>query len=63
MAVHDKAQYVTPRALKQMCIVCPIAEKMNVLFSFIKTHLRDKVLVFLSSCKQAKPPPPNFTIL
>eukprot|EP00939_MAST-03C_sp_MAST-3C-sp1_P004720 g4720.t1 len=54
VAVHDKAQFVTPRSLKQMYIVCSLREKLNVLFSFIKTHLKEKILVFLSSCKQVK---------
>ena len=54
VAVHDKAEFATPRNLKQMYVVTPIKEKLNVLFSFIKTHLKDKILVFLSSCKQVK---------
>ena len=54
VSVHDKAEFATPRNLKQMYVVTPIKEKLNVLFSFIKTHLKDKILVFLSSCKQVK---------
>ena len=54
VAVHDKAEFATPKNLKQMYVVTPIKEKLNVLFSFIKTHLKDKILIFLSSCKQVK---------
>ena len=46
VSVHDKAEFATPRNLKQMYVVTPIKEKLNVLFSFIKTHLKDKILVF-----------------
>lgn len=35
-------------------MVCDLQDKVNVLWSFIKTHLRSKVIVFLSTCKQVK---------
>lgn len=35
-------------------MVCELHEKVNVLWSFIKTHLRSKVIIFLSTCKQVK---------
>ena len=35
-------------------MVCELHEKFNVLWSFIKTHLRSKVIIFLSTCKQVK---------
>lgn len=43
--------YETPVSLKQHYMVLKPDEKLDVLFSFLKTHLRDKILVFLSSCK------------
>jgi ATP-dependent RNA helicase DDX10/DBP4 len=35
-------------------VECPLDRKLDVLFSFIKTHLESKTLVFLSSCKQVR---------
>lgn len=44
----------TPAQLKQSYLVCPLPEKLDRLFSFIKAHLQSKTLVFLSSCKQVR---------
>ncbi len=52
VAVHDKASQSTPESLDQTYLVCELYEKLDILFSFIRTHLTSKVLVFLSSCKQ-----------
>lgn len=46
---HEAA---TPKNLAQHYLVCGLPKKLDVLFSFIKTHLHAKILVFLSSCKQ-----------
>ena len=35
-------------------MVCALPDKLNLLWSFIKTHLDAKVVVFLSTCKQVK---------
>ena len=40
--------------LMQAYVVCKLQDKVNVLWSFIKTHLRSKVIIFLSTCKQVK---------
>ena len=32
----------------------PLEQKMNMLWSFVKSHLNNKCIVFLSSCKQVK---------
>lgn len=42
----------TPETLQQSYIQVPLADKLDVLFSFIKTHLKSKMIVFLSSSKQ-----------
>ncbi|KAL2913185.1 ATP-dependent RNA helicase dbp4 [Polyrhizophydium stewartii] len=54
VAVHDAAEHSTPKNLMQNYIVCPLPQKLDVLFSFLKSHLKQKVLVFLSSCKQVR---------
>ncbi|KAG1737558.1 DEAD-domain-containing protein [Suillus paluster] len=44
----------TPHALAQHYSVCTLDKKLDVLWSFIKTHLHSKVLVFLSTGKQVR---------
>lgn len=43
-----------PASLEQHYVVCNLDKKLDILFSFIKTHLQTKTLVFLSSCKQVR---------
>ncbi|EDO34848.1 predicted protein, partial [Nematostella vectensis] len=38
----------------QSYVVCELPDKLNFLFSFIRNHLKSKILVFVSSCKQVK---------
>ena len=54
VSVHEHSQSSTPHKLSQSYIVCELHEKLDVLFSFIKSHLRSKSIVFMSSCKQVK---------
>ncbi|KAM5542404.1 hypothetical protein V8D89_003863 [Ganoderma adspersum] len=44
----------TPKALEQHYVLCELDRKLDVLWSFIKSHLQAKTLVFLSSCKQVR---------
>ncbi|KAG0703553.1 DEAD-domain-containing protein [Suillus ampliporus] len=44
----------TPSTLAQYYSVCTLDKKLDVLWSFIKTHLNSKVLVFLSTGKQVR---------
>ncbi|PBK63261.1 DEAD-domain-containing protein [Armillaria solidipes] len=44
----------TPENLSQHYLVCTLDQKLSLLWSFIKSHLQSKVLVFLSSCKQVR---------
>jgi len=57
----NKPEYVgvndvetTPDKLLQKYVVCELKDKMDVLYSFLKTHLKSKIIVFLSSCKQVR---------
>ncbi|KDQ56841.1 hypothetical protein JAAARDRAFT_131946 [Jaapia argillacea MUCL 33604] len=45
---------VTPKSLQQNYIICPLDQKLDILWSFIKSHLQSKTLVFMSSCKQVR---------
>lgn len=54
ISVHEHAKEITPDNLTQSYIVCELSEKLNTLWSFIKNHLKQKVLVFASTCKEVK---------
>ncbi|XP_039261670.2 putative ATP-dependent RNA helicase DDX10 [Styela clava] len=54
VSVHEKSRSSTPAGLNQKYVVCKLENKLNMLFSFVKTHLKTKTLVFLSSCKQVQ---------
>ncbi|TKY57277.1 DEAD-box ATP-dependent RNA helicase 32 [Spatholobus suberectus] len=54
LSVHEESVTATPTLLKQIVMVVDLDQKLDMLWSFIKTHLQSKILVFLSSCKQVK---------
>lgn len=54
VAPHDKSETNTPSSLQQNYVVIKQEDKMTMLWSFIKSHLKNKTIVFLSSCKQVK---------
>jgi ATP-dependent RNA helicase DDX10/DBP4 len=43
-----------PATLEQHYVVCDLDKKLDILWSFIKTHLQCKTLVFMSACKQVR---------
>ena len=45
---------VTPATLEQHYAVIELDKKLDTLWSFIKTHLQSKILVFFSCCKQVR---------
>jgi ATP-dependent RNA helicase DDX10/DBP4 len=40
--------------LPQAYVICNLQDKLNLLYSFIRTHVHAKVIVFVSSCKQSR---------
>ncbi|KAJ0404731.1 hypothetical protein ATCC90586_008351 [Pythium insidiosum] len=54
IAVHEKSAVATPAGLQQSLVVCPLDQKLDVLFSFLKSHLKHKIIVFLSTCRQVR---------
>ncbi|XP_072254051.1 probable ATP-dependent RNA helicase DDX10 [Pyxicephalus adspersus] len=52
--VHEKAKFSTPATLEQNFVVCDLPQKINLLFSFVRNHLKKKSIVFFSSCKQVQ---------
>ncbi|XP_022292440.2 putative ATP-dependent RNA helicase DDX10 [Crassostrea virginica] len=54
VSAHENAEHSTPSKLEQNYVVCDLHDKISMLWSFVKNHLKSKVLVFLASCKQVK---------
>uniref|UniRef100_A0A1J3HR73 ATP-dependent RNA helicase n=1 Tax=Noccaea caerulescens TaxID=107243 RepID=A0A1J3HR73_NOCCA len=54
ISVHEESVTATPTSLKQTVMIVPVEKKLDVLWSFIKTHLNSRILVFLSTKKQVK---------
>jgi ATP-dependent RNA helicase DDX10/DBP4 len=54
VAVHEEARFATPERLDQHFAVVKLFDKLNVVWSFIKSHLRQKTIIFFSSCKQVR---------
>jgi ATP-dependent RNA helicase DDX10/DBP4 len=44
-----------PTKLMQYYMVVELRDKIDVLFSFLKAHQKQKILIFFSTCKQVKP--------
>lgn len=54
LGVHDKETSKTPTNLDQSVMVVPLQHKLDAIFSFIKSHLKCKSIIFLSSCSQVR---------
>ncbi|GFQ75825.1 probable ATP-dependent RNA helicase DDX10 [Trichonephila clavata] len=54
VSVHEHAKHITPEGLQQSYVVCEAHDKTNMIWSFIRSHPKQKILVFMSSCKQTK---------
>ncbi|XP_068980110.1 probable ATP-dependent RNA helicase DDX10 [Bombus flavifrons] len=54
VSVHEHATHTTPEALEQSYVVCALEDKVSMLWSFIRNHVKQKIIVFFSSCKQVK---------
>ncbi|XP_053593491.1 probable ATP-dependent RNA helicase DDX10 [Microplitis demolitor] len=54
ISIHEHTKYVTPENLRQNYAVCNINDKLAVLWSFLKQHQNQKIIVFFSTCKQTK---------
>ena len=52
VSVHEHSQHSTPSQLQQNYMVCDLHQKLDLLWSFVKNHLKSKILVFIQSCKQ-----------
>ena len=54
LSVHAESTTSTPKNLKQLWTPCELQDKLDVLWSFVRTHLSAKTIVFLSSCRQVQ---------
>ncbi|KAL7721046.1 ATP-dependent RNA helicase [Entamoeba marina] len=54
ISVDEKAAHSTPETLIQSYMVVEDSEKLNVLFSFIRTHTNSKMIIFFQTCKQVR---------
>ena len=53
-AISDQMKSITPIKLLHYYMIMKIEEKLDTLFSFLKSHQKAKCLVFFSSCKQVR---------
>jgi ATP-dependent RNA helicase DDX10/DBP4 len=55
IGVHDKLTTgPTPELLQQSYVVIPLGNKLDTVFSFIKSHLKKKSIIFFNSCSQVR---------
>ncbi|KAF5272992.1 hypothetical protein FQA39_LY07641 [Lamprigera yunnana] len=54
VSVHENCKYTTPEGLEQSYIICELKDKISIIWSFIRNHLKKKIIIFFSSCKQVK---------
>ncbi|KAH0545538.1 ATP-dependent RNA helicase dbp4 [Glutinoglossum americanum] len=54
IAVHEAAPSSTPSTLQQHYVITPLPEKLDTLYSFLRSNIKSKILVFLSSGKQVR---------
>jgi ATP-dependent RNA helicase DDX10/DBP4 len=54
LGVHDQEKTSTPESLQQSYVVVPIEHKLNAVYSFIKSHLKCKSIIFMATCAQVR---------
>ncbi len=54
VGVHDDEAATTPDRLKQAYVLVPSEHKLNCLYSFLRTHLKCKTIVFFATCSQVR---------
>ncbi|KAJ6148535.1 hypothetical protein N7497_010517 [Penicillium chrysogenum] len=54
VSVHEAAASATPSTLQQHYTITPLPQKLDTLWSFIRSNLKSKTVVFLSSGKQVR---------
>lgn len=52
VSVHEHSNVSTPANLVQNYVVCETQDKISFIWSFIRNHLNQKMIIFYQSCKQ-----------
>ncbi|KAA0720107.1 putative ATP-dependent RNA helicase DDX10 [Triplophysa tibetana] len=54
VSVHEQAKFSTPATLEQNYVVCELHQKVDMLFSFMRSHLHKKIIIFFACCKEVQ---------
>uniref|UniRef100_A0A5S6Q9X8 ATP-dependent RNA helicase n=1 Tax=Trichuris muris TaxID=70415 RepID=A0A5S6Q9X8_TRIMR len=54
ISVHEYSKFSTPDQLVQKYAIVAEEDKLNFLWSFLRSHTKSKILVFFNSCKQVR---------
>jgi len=54
VGVHDNDEERTPTQLQQAYVVVPLPNKLDCLYSFLKSHLKCKTICFFATCSQVR---------
>lgn len=54
ISAHEENSVSTPKNLEQFYVLTEVPDKLNTLFSFLRSHLTSKILVFFASSKQVR---------
>lgn len=54
IGVHEESVVSTAAGIDQGYVICPAEQRFLLLFTFLKKHLKKKVIVFLSTCAAVK---------
>lgn len=54
IAVHEHEKYKTPVGLTQSYVIMEQHDKITMLWSFIKSHPKQKIIIFFATCNQVK---------
>ena len=54
VSVDENSDTRTPENLIQRCVLIDLEYKLDTLASFIRTHTKAKIIVFVASCKQVR---------
>ena len=54
VSVDENSDTRTPENLIQRCVIIDLQYKLDTLASFIRTHTKAKIIVFVASCKQVR---------
>ncbi|KAK8801136.1 hypothetical protein WA158_001906 [Blastocystis sp. Blastoise] len=54
ISTGEQDDYSTPSNLLQKYVVCDLDAKAELLYSFLRSHLKSKILVFMNACKEVR---------